>query len=279
MKLKVYSKVQARRDIPERKYSDNKTRGGKCLVIAGSNGMWGAAVLCAKAALRSGTGYVYLFDKTITFPICKNPDFLLIDKLDQLANYQSIAIGPGLHNQKFIEKCILKLVQKKYSAVVLDAEALNTIAKMKNLPKLPANWILTPHEGELSRLLDVSSKKIKVNRKKYALAAQKKFGCVVLLKGFRTVVTNSKEIWEISAGNSSLSKAGTGDVLTGIIAGFLSQNMEPLRAACLAAYVHGTIADKWIADGNDHLSLMASDLLTMLPQILVSVRSKTKTAV
>lgn len=276
--LKVYSKVQARRDIPQRKQSDNKTHGGKCLVIAGSKGMWGAAVLCAKAASRSGAGYVYLFDKRSTFPICRNPDYLLTDKLDQLANFQSIAIGPGLKNQKFIEKCILKLVQKKYSPVVLDAEALNAIAKMKNFPKLPENWILTPHEGELSRLLNVSSKKIKANRKKYVLAAQRKFGCIVLLKGFRTVVTNSKEIWEIGAGNSSLSKAGTGDVLTGIIAGFLSQNIEPLRAACLSAYVHGKIADKWIADGNDHLSLMASDLLLMLPQMLRSLRGVVKSS-
>ncbi len=279
MKLKLYSKVQASHDIPERKKFDNKTHGGKCLVIAGSEGMWGAAVLCAKAASRSGTGYVYLFDKTNTFPKWKNPDFLLKEKMDQLANFQSIAIGPGLHNQKFIKKCILKLIQKNCSTVVLDAEALNTIAKMQNLPKLPANWILTPHEGELSRLLDVSSKKIKANRIKYALAAQKKFGCIVLLKGFHTVVANSEEIWEICSGNSSLSKAGTGDVLTGIITGFLSQNVEPLRAACLAAFIHGTIADKWIANGNDHLSLMASDLLSMLPQILRSVRSKTKTAV
>lgn len=81
-------------------------------MIAGSDGMWGAAVLCAKAASRSGAGYVYLFDNTNAFPIYKNPDYLLTDSLDHLANFQSIAIGPGLNNQKFIEKCILKLVQK-----------------------------------------------------------------------------------------------------------------------------------------------------------------------
>lgn len=278
MKLKVYSKSQARRDIPKRKQSDNKTHGGKCLVIAGSEGMWGAAVLCAKAASRSGAGYVYVFDKTYNFPVSENPDYLLISKINLLTDYQSIAIGPGLNNPKFIEKCVLKLVQKKFSPVVLDAEALNTLAKMQNISKLPATWILTPHEGELSRLLDVSSVKIKANRKKYALAAQKKFGCVVLLKGFRTLVASSEGIWEINSGNSSLAKAGTGDVLTGIIAGFLSQNVEPRRAACLAAYVHGAIADKWICDGNDHLSLMASDLLSALPKSLHVVRSNVKSA-
>ena len=99
-----------------------------------------------------------------------------------------------------------------------------------------------------------------------------------MLKGFRTLVTNSEGIWEINSGNSSLAKAGTGDVLTGIIAGFLSQNVEPRRAACLAAYVHGTIADKWISDGNDHLSLMASDLLSALPKSLHAVRSNVKSA-
>ncbi len=272
MRSKIYSKAQARLDMPKRRKSDNKTHGGKCLVIAGSAGMWGAAILCAKAAARTGAGYVYIFDRRNSFPVCKNPDFLISNKLNHLSEFKSIAIGPGLNDQKLIEKTIFKLIQKKFSSVVLDAEALNAIAKIQNLPKLPMNWILTPHEGELARMLNVSSAKVKANRKKYALLAQEKFGCIILLKGFRTLVTNSEGIWEISSGNASLAKAGTGDVLTGMTAGFLSQNMNPRHAACLAAYVHGKIADEWITAGKDHLSLMASDLLKELPFLLQRTR-------
>ena len=83
-------------------------------------------------------------------------------------------------------------------------------SKMQNLRKLPTNWILTPHEGELSRLLGVSSTKNKANRKKYTFAAQKIFGCIILRKGFRILVANSKGIWEMKSGNSSLAKAGAG---------------------------------------------------------------------
>ncbi|MBC7420331.1 MAG: NAD(P)H-hydrate dehydratase [Bdellovibrio sp.] len=270
--MNTYSKSWARKQIPLRKNTDNKSSGGKTLVIAGSEGKWGAAILCAKAASRSGAGYVYVLNKNNDFPSCEHPDFLTIKKIGGLSEFQSIAVGPGLIDKKFIEKCIFKFIKLKFRTVVLDAEALNTLAKMKKLPKLPGTWILTPHEGELSRLLDISSKKIKANRKKYALIAQKKFGCIILLKGFHTLVADSTDVWKVNSGNSSLAKAGTGDVLTGMIAGFLSQNVKPIHAACLAAYVHGMIADQWIDDGNDHLSLTASDMLTRLPAVLKKSR-------
>lgn len=263
--VKIYTQRQAKKDLPSRESFDNKTRGGKCLVVAGSQGLWGAAVLTATAAARSGAGYVYLNPLEKGFPTTKHPDFLLNTKND-ISNFNSIAIGPGAKISQ-IGKWIKKSLKNKN--VVLDAEALNYLAK--NRVKIPSTWILTPHEGELSRLIKVPSETIRKNRLKYAKLTQKKFGCIILLKGHKTLVLDSKNTFEIQAGNPALAKAGTGDVLTGIIAALLSQNVAPLKAACLGAFIHGSIADQWLKK-NDILSLMATDLIQEIPTGLKKIR-------
>ena len=124
----------------------------------------------------------------------------------------------------------------------------------------------------MSRILKVPSQAIKENRKKYLLLTQKKLGCVVLLKGYRTLVADEKSVWEIQSGNPALAKAGTGDVLTGMILSFMSQNLDSASAGKLAAYIHGSIADDWLKSGNDILSLLASDIVEMLPSTLRKIR-------
>lgn len=109
---------------------------------------------------------------------------------------------------------------------------------------------------------------------KYALNAQKKFGCHILLKGHRTIVMNSDDCYEIESGNSGLAKSGTGDVLTGMIAGFLSQNLSTIEAASLACFIHGTCSKKWVDQGRDSLTLMASDLLNLIPEVIFDLRNK-----
>lgn len=269
MSVKKYTSRQARMDIPQRLKKDNKTQGGKTLVVAGSSGMWGAGILCATAASRVGAGYVYLYGNSKTFPLIKNPDFLWTKKTIDFSRFQAIALGPGYTNKKNLKKIIQKLIQIQHPAVVLDAEALNLVNQIK---KIPSSWILTPHEGELGRMLQVSSAKIRLDRKKYAQVAQKKYGCVVVLKGYHTCVMSPHQSWQIQSGNPALSKAGTGDVLTGLIAGLLSQKLTPIKAACLGSFIHGYMSDKWIKEGNDVLSLMASDLVKRLPQALTQIR-------
>lgn len=271
--FRKYAFAMARKDLPSRRKGDNKTHGGKTLVVAGSYGLWGAAVLCAQAAARVGSGYTYIFDPNKMFPAKRHPDFLLVNRLQPKIVFTAFAIGPGLKDYSFSKKLILKLVRTQPTGVVLDAEAINIISKMKTLPHLPKNWIITPHEGELARLLKVSSQAIKSDRKYFVQLAQKKLGCIVLLKGFRTLVANSKLQFEIQSGNPALAKAGTGDVLTGMIAGLLSQGLEAQKAACLAAYLHGLTADQWLKDGRDHLSLIASDLVERLPFTIAFVRT------
>ena len=268
-----YSKRDFKKDLPTRQNSDHKGRGGKCLIIAGSRGMWGASALCAEAASRVGAGYVYLRGISEANFSLKHPDFLTLppNQKIQWSMYEAFAIGPGLKGRPRYIMQMLKYFLQEKKPVVLDAEALNVLAQQKSWKKFPSNWIMTPHEGELARLLKVPSAKIHAHRQKYVLQAQQQFGCVVLLKGYQTLIASPEGFWQIRAGNPSLAKAGTGDVLTGIIVGLLSQKIAPSVAACMGACLHGVIADEWVKT-KDILSLMASDLIKALPETLFQIR-------
>jgi NAD(P)H-hydrate epimerase len=261
--------------LPSRNKSSHKHSVGTSLIIAGSQGMQGAAVLAARAAMRSGSGYVKVLTDPKAYSSLKNPDFLVTDwkktKLSQIS-FDSLAIGPGIGfspSSKKIFKEVLKLKDKK---VVLDADALTLLSREKKV-KLPEDWIITPHEGELAKLLGTTSSKVKENRRASVVAAQKKYNCIVVLKGHQSLIATKNQIHKNPSGNAALAKAGTGDVLTGMICGFLSQGLEPLYAARLAVYLHGYIADQWIKK-NDIISLMPSDLIEMLPAQLKKIRSR-----
>ena len=272
--LNKFSRGDARKFIPQRKEAANKTAGGKCLIIAGSEGMFGAAVLCATAAARVGSGYVTLMTDAKKFSSCKSPDFLVADartrKIKDL-EFSAVAIGPGLGQTRQALKLLKELLKMQPAKAVIDADALNLYATHFTGP-LPASWIATPHEGELARLMGLSVAAIRKNRTTAVKKAQKKLGCVLLLKGSKTLVATSRHISEVQSGNKALAKAGTGDVLTGMIAGLLAQGCAPEQAACLGAFLHGYIADEWIKEKNDYLSLMAGDLLQRIPQALTKLR-------
>lgn len=262
--------------LPKRNKSDSKLSGGRSLIIAGSEGMFGAGVLAASGAARVGSGYVILMTDLKNFCATKSPDFLTADwknnKIKDL-HFSAIGIGPGLGQSAQAMKLIRQVLKLKVKSVVLDADAFN-ICSQKKLYPLPKTWIVTPHEGEMARLLKVKPEVIKKNRLESIKLAQKKLKCIILLKGYKTLVSTGKNIYIIQSGNKSLAKAGTGDVLTGIITGFLAQGVSSKNAACLGAFIHGKIADDWIRNKNDYLSLMASDLLTKLPKVLYQLRSK-----
>jgi len=275
--MKRFSLKDAQKVLPKRKESAHKSMGGKTLIIAGSPRMPGAAIFSATAASRVGAGYVYLL-KTSRYFISKNfPDFLIFEKTSlkkSLALFQSVAIGPGLGKSLAAQNLFKTLLRSQAVNVVIDADALNILARLKKI-KIPRSWIMTPHEGELARLLKKTSLEIHQNRLKYVLLAQKKFGCHILLKGKQTLIANDDGVVQIQTGNKALAKAGTGDVLTGMIAGFLAQGLSPLNAACLSATLHGKIADEWI-ENLDYLGLMASDLLTEIPRIIKRLRAVQK---
>lgn len=261
--------------LPTRQRSSHKASAGKCLLIAGSNRYLGAAVLAATAASRVGAGYVFL--KTGTkFQVEKNPDFLVAPRLslDTLKSFGSIGFGPGWTDKKSANRWLTDLKKIKKNKVVLDAGALDLMVGKGKVTHVPPTWILTPHEGELGRMLSVESELVRKDRRGWALAAQKKFGCVVVLKGHNTIVCDSSYIYINKSGNPALSKAGTGDVLCGMIAGLLAQGLESFEATCLAVYIHGKTAEEWIGMKNDVLSLMPSDLLLLLPKVLSKIRKK-----
>lgn len=273
MRIKKFGLKEARKILPVRKKTDNKSSAGRSLIIAGSEGMFGAAVLAAEAAARIGSGYVNLFTAKDAFLTVEHPSFMIVDSGKDKIPFErasAIAIGPGLGISKKAGKWLKEVIKKRPAKVVVDADALNLCAKNNWWP-LPTTWIATPHEGELARILEVSDKIVKADRRSAIQKAKDKMGCICLLKGDRTLVL-ADSAFEVQAGNPALAKAGTGDVLTGLITGLLSQGLAPEEAACLGVFVHGWLADQWITEGNDQLSLMPEDLLERLPKALKLLR-------
>jgi hydroxyethylthiazole kinase-like uncharacterized protein yjeF len=263
--------------LPKRDAHAYKNKGGKTLIISGSASMPGAAILSSTAAARVGSGYVYIL-KTSDYFFSKNfPDFIILKKKDlkkTIPTFNSIAIGPGLGKNLEAQKLLKTLIQSNFPFVVLDADGLNILSNVTNAV-LPETWIMTPHEGELARLLKTSPTEIHQNREQSIQTAQKKFGCHILLKGNKTLISDKHNLVQIQTGNKALAKAGTGDVLTGMIAGFMAQGLSTMNAACLAASLHGQIADEWIHK-KDYLGLMASDLLTQIPIVMKKLRTQYK---
>lgn len=267
MKLVTVSKNNLKTLLPIRTPLSNKTAGGKCLIIAGSKGLWGACYLSAIAASRVGAGYIYLPDKTKNLQLF--PDFLSFNLTSNtnLEKFAAILFGPGLRVNATNQK-IFKNIEKNFKKpVIIDAGGLSFIKKLK------PNWIITPHEGELSKLIGKTSFEIRENRLEAVQVAQKKFGGIIVLKGHQTLIATKTHVYKIKTGNKALAKAGTGDVLSGMIVGFLSQGLSSENAVKLACGLHGDLADQWVLS-KDYLSLMPSDLLEMLPQAIFSLRHK-----
>lgn len=295
------TRVMARRWKPRRSVSANKTSAGHTKIFAGRDGMWGAGVLSSQAAYRVGSGYVSLVSHDDPSRVInQHPEILTQVVGDESIwadeRWKAAAVGPGLGVSDATAALMGRLKTRSerglLNAVVVDADAI-TVAAERDLFPLPESWIFTPHAGELARILRSSrareclspedtraiaefksnsalSQAIERDRIRYARAAAQVTGGWVLLKGFRTVVTHARQngFWVIGAGNPALAKAGTGDVLTGLIAGLLSQGLSSRRAACLGAYLHGLTADEWLETGHDILSLESGDLIRRLPDTL-----------
>jgi ADP-dependent NAD(P)H-hydrate dehydratase / NAD(P)H-hydrate epimerase len=260
--------------LPVRTRLGNKTNYGKVKIWAGSPGFLGARVLASRGAFRAGAGYVIIESEE------ENPlalEFIpeaMTKKPEPATDTFTYAVGPGLGVNESTKKKIEELYNNEVKSVVLDADALTVIAQYQ-LPTRPS-WILTPHTGELSRLLGgISSATIEKNRVLYAQKAAKKYSCVVLLKGYRSLVAEGEQVYIVPTGNSALAKAGSGDVLTGLISGLRAQGLSPRDAAIGGAYVHGAVADRWIR-ANDIRGLTPSDLLVEIPRVMKKICSPSR---
>jgi hydroxyethylthiazole kinase-like uncharacterized protein yjeF len=257
--------------LPKRSSKTHKHDHGHALIFAGSPGMWGAGILAATSAYRMGAGFVTLASHTDPTEVLGQVPEILTDSAssDKLwaKSWTAAGIGSGLGANDDTYAILKRLMDVPGSQVVVDADAITVAAKRKMFP-FPSDWILTPHAGELARVLGAKADAIEADRFSHALQASQVTGCHVLLKGFRTVVAKGDRAIVILAGNSALAKAGTGDVLTGMITGLLAQGVSPWRAAAAGAYIHGRMADEWVKAGNDKRSLNASDLREILPGLM-----------
>lgn len=279
--------------LPSRRLSSHKGTFGHAGIIAGSVGKTGAAAMSALAALRMGAGLVtvaipasvndileakLLEVMTVPMPETKARTFsgAAFDRLkDFIAARTSVAIGPGLSTHPETVELVQALVRQLDRPSVLDADALNALAGRASLLtecRIPP--VLTPHPGEMARLVTESSAQ-SVNKDRIGTAARfaRERGCYVVLKGARTVIARPDGMAAICpTGNPGMATAGTGDVLTGMIAGLLAQGLAPWEAACAATYVHGLAGDL-AADVIGQTSLMAGDVIDHIPDALTNITS------
>ena len=227
---------------------------GHTLLVAGSHGRMGTAVLATKAALHSGAGLVTTFVPQCGYNIIQTscPEAMCLTSTEydylvgetDLSNYQSIGVGPGIGTQPGTAELILKILHRATCPLVIDADALNILSENPDWIKLiPKNSILTPHPKEFDRLF--GSSKSAYDRLQKQLEKSKTYSIYILLKGAHSSLsTPSCEVFFNSSGNPGMAKGGSGDILTGMIPSFLAGSHSPKDAALLAMYLHGLAGDK-----------------------------------
>ena len=253
-------------EVPRRSAGDNKYTAGHVVVVGGSRGMTGAPALASRAALRADAGYVTIAAPEESIPVLETLVLEAVKRplgevFDVLRRAGSLAVGPGLGRGEEAKSLVRRLLAEAEVPAVVDADALFELEPVDR----PAPRVLTPHEGELGRLLGRDSKEIAAHRLASVQEAAERFGCVVVLKGEDSLVAApGRGVLVCALGLPSLSTAGTGDVLTGITAAFLAKRMEPQRAAaaaCAAQQLASHVASQ-------RYGLLASDVVEALPQAL-----------
>jgi hydroxyethylthiazole kinase-like uncharacterized protein yjeF len=254
------------RDVPHRSPRDNKYTAGHVLVVGGSRGMTGAAALAARAAFRADAGYVTVAAPAESLPVLetlvleavKRP---LEDVFEAAAKAKALAIGPGLGRANEAKELVRRLLAEVEVPAVIDADALFEL----DPAEWPAPRVLTPHEGELARLLERESSEIAAHRLGAVQESAERFDAVVVLTGVDSLVAaRGRGVLVSALGPSSLATAGTGDVLTGVTAAFLAKGMEPQHAAAAACAAQQLAARA----APQRYGLVASDVIEALPLAL-----------
>lgn len=254
--------------LPPRKQNSHKGLFGNVAILGGSDGMTGAALLAARAALLSGGGRIYagLLSETAPLLDLSQPELMLRPAADlhDRIDASCAVIGPGLGRSPQAAK-LLRTWLEQSVPLVLDADALQLIGQNAGLRKALATRdqpaVITPHPGEAAALLNCASTEIQQYRVSSALELAQKFQATAVLKGAGTVIAEPDGHWYINTtGNPGLSSAGTGDVLAGMTGAFIAQGLEAGHAARLAVYLHGAAADALVAHGTGPIGLTASEI-------------------
>jgi NAD(P)H-hydrate epimerase len=266
-------------EVPRKSASSTKYSAGSVLVVGGSRGLTGAPILASLAAFRADAGYVAVAAPESTLPVLETALLEVVKRplpedssgrllprsadavLEAAEKSDAVAVGPGLGRSDGTVELVRILLERLDLPIVLDADALWQLEPFAR----SAPTVLTPHSGELARLLATDAREVDAHRLESARRAASRYGATVLLKGADTIVASPREgVLVATYGTPALATAGTGDVLTGIVAAFLAKGLEPRLAAGAAAVAHGVAAE--LLDPQP--GVVASDLLPALQRAL-----------
>lgn len=276
----ILEKDDITKHLPLREKYGYKGDYGRVLVVAGSEGFTGAAYITTQAVVRSGAGLV-------TLGCAKEIRDILSSKLveamtmniedehrlqDFILKSNVICIGPGMGHNANTLKLVKTVLLNAMGPIVIDADGVNVLENnLELLKESKVKVILTPHLGEMAKITSLSIEYIRENRIEVAKDFAAKYGIIVLLKGYNTVITDGEITYINPTGNSAMASGGMGDCLTGIIAGFISQGQEPLRALCSAAFLHGYLGEEL---SKDMYAVNASHIIERIPYGIKNLQQK-----
>ncbi len=268
--------------LPVRPREAHKGDFGRVLLLCGSVGFTGAAALAARAALRTGSGLIFLgvpeavypilackLDEPIVFPLPDDGQGRFSERaipeiLERLEPCDACLIGPGLGRSPEITALVEAVLNAANCPVVLDADGLNALdGHIDRLRGRSRPTVLTPHEGEFARL----GGDLRPGREEAARRMACETGAVVLLKGHRTIITDGETAYRNTTGNPGMATGGSGDVLAGILVSLLGQGVSPLEASAAAAWLHGEAGDRCARETGEY-GLTPGDLIETLPRLL-----------
>src|SRR5215475_13491030 len=287
IQIALLEKNDIRSMLPRRRLDSHKGSHGHLLVVAGSLGKSGAGVLASQAALRAGAGLVTWalptclapamasrLTEVMTLPVAESATGVISEAampaLGQfLQRVNALVLGPGLGTHPETVRCVHALVRNASVPMVIDADGLNCLAgHLDILQQCAVPVILTPHPGEIARLLETDTATVQAQRLDIACNFAQHLGVYVVLKGAYTVIyAPDGQRWVNPTGNAAMATAGTGDVLAGIIGALLCQRLNPLQAAQCGVYLHGLAGDR-VRDRLGTQGLIASDILEEVPHTI-----------
>ena len=267
--------------LPDRDPWGHKGTFGKVLLLCGSRGFTGAAYLAAMGALRCGAGLVFLgvpesiyaieavkLNEPVVFPMPDRDGRLseeaISEILSRLPQMDAVLIGPGLGQSEGTFRVVKAVLENAKCPVVLDADGINVLSAHRDIVRgRTAPTILTPHDGEFVRI----GGSIGNDRMASAAALAKELGCIVLLKGHETCITDGETAYRNRTGNPGMAVGGSGDVLAGMIVSLLGQGLTPLEAAACGAWLHGAAGDICARELGQY-AMLPTDMLRALPRLL-----------
>jgi NAD(P)H-hydrate epimerase len=267
--------------LPKRRSDTHKGDYGKVLLLCGSRGYTGAAALSAKAALRAGSGLVYLgvpesvyaieaakLDEPVVFPLSDRDGMYSTDAADhikaRLAAMDAVLIGPGMGQSEGTLKMVQTVLQGFDGPIVLDADGINVLSQHKDILRgRTSPTILTPHFGEYCRF----GGDTELPKAECAAKLAKETGCIVVLKGSNTVITDGNCAYINPTGNPGMAVGGSGDVLAGIMVSLLGQGVAPIESAAAAVWLHGKAGDICAKEIGQY-GMLPGDMIKALPRLL-----------